>query len=145
MKKIFIVQTSYGTYEDFHIHNEKAFISHEKAKEYAKELDDIHNRKPVFTEDTWDEAWEYISNIEEKEPNRFINNIKYCPENMEEWTKRNEETENDLHQELLNYIHKHVSTKYTLDDILQHVEYDNAKYMDYHPCGIKELELDDTE
>lgn len=51
-KKIYIVKSSSGEYEDYYTINEKAFLSKEKAEQYVKQITDEINKKPSFlTED----------------------------------------------------------------------------------------------
>jgi hypothetical protein len=145
MKKIFIVQSSAGSYDDYHVWNERAFISREKAELYAKEIDLSHNLSPIFNEVDWDNAWIRVNEIENKDPNRFKNEYNYVSDSSSEWSKRDEEIRLDTYQIILSYIHEHVDTKYTIDDVINHENYEHQMYIEYHPCDIKELELDDTE
>ena len=56
MSKIYIVVSSSGYYDGYSCWNEKAFLSEEKAKAYAKELDDSHFNKPDFITDEFEQA-----------------------------------------------------------------------------------------
>lgn len=61
--KIYIVKSSEGHWEDYHSWNEKAFISKEKALEYAKELDKKHYYKPEFITEEFEDLYNEADDI----------------------------------------------------------------------------------
>lgn len=145
MKKIYIVQSSQGSYEDYFVKNEKAFISRDKAKEFAKCLDETRLLEPVFDNDLWNDGWNYVYELEDKYPGKFSNTIVYNPADTSEYDKREAEIINLEYKEFLSYVSNKSQKKYTLDDVEKHQQYVDCQYSQYYPCTIKELDLDDSE
>lgn len=133
MSKIYIVQSSCGEYEDYHIWNEKAFSSKEKAEQYAKELDKKHDNKPSFITDefinAYDEVYNEIPDFEDFDSNK---------ETYLEWHKRL-----SLHDDF-HMVKGLISRGFEISiKMLRDFEkWESDSYREWHPCTVEELDLD---
>ena len=137
MSKIYIVQSSAGAYEDYHIWNEKAFLKKEDAEAFAKELDNEHNKCPQFITD---EFIQCLKDCEHQLPDWDDFPEKVTAENKDKWLKwqkEQEEKQNKLLFELM-YEQGQFMTQEMYD---QYEEWESNSYIQWYPCNIEELEL----
>lgn len=136
MSKIYIVQSSFGEYEDYRVQNEKAFTSRKAAEEYAKKLDTAYQYKPEFITD------EFINILTECEyelpewedfPGKYVEN----PEAWCKWQEEQQKKQNKLLFELM-YKRGQFMTQEMLD---QYEDWESRQYESYYDCNIEELEL----
>lgn len=138
MSTIYIVKSSEGEYEDYHVWNEKAFTKKEDAEAYAKQLDKEHNQRPHFVTD---EFICLLRECEEMLPEWEDFPEKITPENREKWLQWQEEQEKKQNELLfkLMYERGQFMTQAMLD---QYDEWESNVYTNYwYECEIEELEL----
>lgn len=138
MSKIYIVKSSEGEYEDYHVWNEKAFIKREDAEAYAKQLDKEHNQRPNFITDKFICL---LRECEEELPEwEDFPEEKITPENRERWLQWQEEQENKQNKLLFDLMYKRgqLMTQAMYD---QYNEWESNSYTNWHDCSIEELEL----
>lgn len=137
MGKIFIVKSSEGEYENYHVWNEKAFTKREDAEAYAKQLDKEHNQRPYFITD------EFICLLRECEdelPEWEAFPEKITPENRKkllQWADNQEKKRNELLFDLMRKRGQFM-TQAMYD---QYSEWENNSYINWHECKIEEIEL----
>lgn len=138
MTKIYIVKSSEGEYEDYHVWNEKAFTKREDAEAYAKQLDKEHNYRPQFITDA------FLSTLRDCEyelPDwEEFPEEKITPENKNRWLKWQEEQEEKQIQLLINLMYQKGQFM-TRDMYEQYEEWENNSYTNWYDCSIEELEL----
>lgn len=137
MSKIYIVKSSEGEYEDYHIWNEKAFLKKEDAEAFAKELDNEHNKCPQFVTD---EFICLLRECENKLPKWEDFPEQLTTENKEayfKWHNEQEKKQNKLLFELM-YQRGQFMTQEMYD---QYNEWEDNSYTHWYPCKIEELEL----
>ena len=136
MSKIYIVQSSFGEYEDYRVKNEKAFVSRKAAEEYAKALDIAHQSKPEFITD---EFINILMECEDKLPewDNYPGNYNENPEAYRKWQKEQEEKQNKRLFGLM-YERGQFMTQEMLD---QYEDWESRQYDSYYDCNIEELEL----
>lgn len=132
MSKIYIVQSSCGEYEDYHIWNEKAFTNKEDAEKYAEELDLKHNYRPEFITPEFELAF-YDSDDEIPSFEAFDGD----KETYLQWYARYTKHNNDCLIKIMSEKGFHL----TKEMIEQFEEWESDSYNDYHPCNIDEIEL----
>ena len=138
MTKIYIVKSSEGEYEDYHVWNEKAFTKREDAEAYAKQLDKEHNYRPQFITDA------FLSTLRDCEyelPDwEEFPEEKITSENKNRWLKWQEEQEEKQIQFLINLMYQKGQFM-TKDMYEQYEEWENNSYTNWHDCSIEALEL----
>lgn len=143
-RRIFIVQSSEGEYEDYHERNERAFANRASAEAYARELDRVHHPERIIDEDLWDEAeGEWFMTHEEVGSEHYETNpYNYQTQRTlyDEWMKA---FENRHHQFLLDYINAHSQRQFTMSDVLQQEQNDFYADYDWYPCTVEELVLEE--
>lgn len=137
MGKIYIVKSSEGEYEDYHIWDERAFLKREDAEAFAKELDNEHNKRPQFVTD------EFICLLRECEsqlPDWEDFPEKVTDENRDAWFKWQEEQERKQNELLFDLMYKRgqFMTQAMYD---QYNEWEDNSYTRWYPSEIEELEL----
>ena len=137
MSKIYIVKSSEGEYEDYHIWNEKAFLTREDAEAYAKELDNEHNKRPHFVTD---EFICLLRECESKLPEWEDFPEQLTTENRETYFKWQEEQEKKQNKLLFELMYKRGQFM-TQEMYDQYNEWENNSYTRWYPCEIEELEL----
>lgn len=138
MSKIYIVKSSEGEYEDYHVWNEKAFTKREDAEAYAKQLDKEHNQRPHFITDKFICL---LRECEEELPEwEDFPEEKITPENRKRWLQWWEEQENKQNKLLCDLMYKRgqFMTQAMYD---QYNEWESNSYTNWHNCSIEELEL----
>lgn len=135
MSKIYIVKSSKGEYEDYREWNEKAFTTIEKACEYAKELDAIHNSTPDFITE------HFIAAYEECCDNIPKNENFYGGLDRDSYLKWQEECYKKEREFLISELHKKgfLVTEEMLD---QYEQWEYDRYEEYHDCSIEKLDLE---
>lgn len=131
-KKIYIVVSSHGEYEDYREYLEKAFYNKKDAEKYAKEIDVKHNHRPEFITDSF---LEDIDDIEDNLPD-------WGPCDLQgkayyEWVDKNNKREDE---EIIKAI---IAKGYTFNREMydEFREWEGDRYTDWHPCCIEEIEL----
>ena len=132
--KIYIVKSSEGEWEDYRSWNEKAFVSKEKAEEYAKELDKKHYYKPEFITEEFEDLYNEAGDIF-YEDNEYP---KYDNPNYDELTSQWYENEQKF---IIQYM-KDRGINITPE---MYKEYEDwildGRYYVWDDCTIEELEL----
>lgn len=132
MKKIYIVQSSEGIYEDFHVWNEKAFTKKEEAEKYAKKLDKQHNSRPDFLTEKFKEDFE---DIEENLPewgSCYLSGEEYA-----DWVSKQNARED------AEIIEGMIKRGYTFNKKMydEYRNWESEQYYEWHPCVVEEIEL----
>ena len=137
---IFVVDTRYERYEDFHAWNEVAFQQLKDAEAYVKQMDDERPRMPIIDEDLWgkaENAW-----FDENE-RKFGNDWDINPYSRKDQLPTYEQWEVELHnrevQFCFNYVNAYGSRHYTLDEVRLQAHYDNHRLNEWAKCVIKEI------
>ena len=141
-KKIYVVLSSEGQWEDYHEWIEKAFRRKKDAEAYAKQLDKEHNPKPVFKDRLWDEAEESWWSMNEE---KYGKDWDLSPYDYKEEKEKNDQFYKELEERqdafMLDYINKHSKKQYTADDIAKHKLYDENYLFQWDPGRVKEVML----
>lgn len=138
MKKIYVVKSSEGEYEDYFVWNEKAFTKKEDAEAYAKELDEMHCERPAFITD---EFISLLRECEEKLPDwEEFPDYPVTSENRENWGKWMDEQEKKQNNMLFQLMYERgqllTQTMYDL-----YLDWESNSYRVWHDCIIEELDL----
>lgn len=137
MSKIYIVKSSEGEYEDYHVWNEKAFTKKEDAEAFAKLLDKEHNSRPQFVTD---EFLCLLRQCEDELPDWEDFPEQMTLENREDWLKWQEEQDEKQTKLLLDLMYKRgqFMTREMYD---QYTAWESDSYTNWHKCEIEEIEL----
>lgn len=141
-KKIYLVTSSEGQYEDYHEWVEKAFVDKSQAEEFAKQLDVLHRAKPEFITEEFANAldesnyeWDELTDDDPK-----YESPKYLESTQEEKDAFYTWYNNEYIQFLINSMYKKgfFVTEYMLK---QHDEWESNSYTDWHNCSVEEITL----
>lgn len=124
MDKIYLVITSHGSYEDYFEHIQLATNSKEYAEQYAKEINDEHNKEPSLSYDKWNE-------IDDKLDDMVWNEIEEKKLDGDEDYDRIKESYKDKFHELFGC---------TYEEYLEGKGKYNYDYYDFNRAFVKEVE-----
>lgn len=142
MKKIYLVISAEGEWEDYRENVEKAFLNKKRAKKFAKKIDESHKYVPVFSDDLWNEVLLAFDDFCEANKDYIKFDDKISLEERDKEYERLEKLENELY---LKILHDKGYIQYKMIDVIKHLEYEENKFKHYFDCEIKEIELDDEE
>lgn len=134
--KIYIVKSAEGTWDDYHSWNEKAFISKEKAEEYAKELDKKHYYRPEFITEKFEDLFNEAGDI-------FEENNPYPKYNDPDYKKLYVHWKENEKKFIIQYMRDR-EINITPETYEEYIEwmYD-GQYYDWDDCKIEEIELEE--
>jgi undecaprenyl diphosphate synthase len=112
---VYIVYECEGSYEDYWEHAVKGFYSEEKAKQFAKELDDKHEELTKYPLEDYD----HVEFMQELDMNRIPEHIGIILDGNGRWAKKR-------HMPRM-YGHRHGA--FTLRDIARYANSIGVKYM----------------
>ena len=132
--KIYIVTSSEGKWEDYHSWNEKAFISKEKAVEYAKELDKKHYYKPEFITEEFEDLYNEADDI-------FYQDNPYPEFKDPNHDKLASQWEENQQKFIIQYMQDR-GVNITPEMYKEYEEWMiDGKYYSWSDCEIEEIEL----
>jgi hypothetical protein len=139
---IFVVDTRYERYEDFHAWNEVAFRELKDAEAYAKQIDDNRPTTPAIEDDLWskaERAW-----FDEND-SKFGSDWDINPYSREDQLSAYEQWEVELHERevkfCFDFVNANGSRHYTLVEARQQANYDNHRMNEWAKCVIKEIQV----
>lgn len=155
-KKIYIVISSEGQYEEYREKNERAFTNYDDAVQYAADLDrqhdDMKNTGRISDMDMekarelyykwWDDEWKRLAaeyGVQYEDNGQVV----WTEENIDLQDKVNDELNKQECQKLLEYLTQLFPLyNYTMDDVVQYyINAENYLWHDWHKCKIEEIEL----
>lgn len=142
MRKIYLVITSSGTYEDYMETIECGFNDKSKAEEYAKQLDEVYICKPLIDSEEWYEIEDAVDELIDYSDPRFENPYSYHKDG-ERFTKRNYEVEAEENKVYLDIIHQHGYNDFTLEDLEKQRHWERMSCQYYHKTEVREVEIKD--
>lgn len=140
MSKIYIVQSSQGEWEDYSCWVEKAFVSKEKALEYAKSLDNSRENAPQFITTEFIEAYQECL-LNAPIPPKF-NDFPITKENSKAYYK----FQLDNFKQEREYLKSAMYEKGFLvtDNMLNdYDDWEDNSFNKWNPCIVVEIELCD--
>lgn len=132
---------SSGSYDDYVSWAERAYLTKEKAEEYAKKLGKKHQHTQVFEDEVWYgvvQTFDDILESNEMDGNDYVNSLDWDDPKYNE--RENEVNENTA-KLFLDILHKQGLTKATLEDVKTQMDWGENRYMEYHPYSVKEIAL----
>ena len=144
-KSVFIVDTLYERYEDFHTWNEVAFVKRQDAEAYLAQIDGDRPQTPVIDSDLW---WEAEKAWLDQNDNTLGKNWDANPYKRSEHPMEYEQWERDFFERevrfYFDYINARSSKQYTMEEIRQQAQYANHQMNEWLRSQIKEIPLMDT-
>lgn len=145
---VYIVYECEGSYEDYWEHAVKGFYSEEKAKQFAKELDDKHEELTKYPLEEYDHV-EFMQELDEiqwsvSELPDFDKENPYDysdQENYNRWREEDEKKYNKKCYETLIKIEKYKNLSF--DDFMKFIQwYDYYQLKQYNSSKVEKVEIE---